>query len=274
MTRLLAAFVVLLALGSVTAAGAQTCSSHVEGVNGGVLTSDPQGPSAAAVSSSLSFPGSASIDFSTDGFGEAVQRPDGVGAVLADALFANGQLGNYVEARTTWTKTATNTSASPISYVFDFFITPPSLRIADFARLPDASMNQVEVSFQATIRANGVVVFQAGAHLAGGDLSHVLTETGTSLSPTYILAGSAFGYDFSSHADVLNLGVVGPGGTMTVEYEMIARVDTPGFETGGQAKIGDPFDLDGTPGFTGSLDEDVPLPVEKVSWGRVKNVYR
>lgn len=180
MIRLFAAVVgVLLTVNA--ASHAQTVSSSVEGANAGVFTSDPQGPSAAAVNSSVSFAGSSSIDFLVAGFGTAIQRPNGIGAVVADALFANGQTGNYVDARTTWTETVTNNAAVPVTYVFDFYITPPSLRILDYARLPDAVNNQVDVSFHVTIRANSVVVFEAEAHLRGGTNSHVLGETGTSL---------------------------------------------------------------------------------------------
>jgi hypothetical protein len=269
----IATLVGFLGVVSATAALAQTVSSNVEGNNGGVLTSDPQGPSASAVSSGLTFSGTATLDFSGDGLGQAAIRPDGIGAVLADAIFVNGMTGNFVEARTLWTDTATNNTALPVNYVFDFLITPPSLRIADFAGLPDASNNAPDISFHVTIRANSVIVFEAEAHLIGGDLSHVLVETGTSLSPSFV-PGSVFGYDFQSYTDVIGLGAVAPGGTMTVEYEMVARVDTPGFEAGGRAQIGDPFDLDGTPGFSGTLMEETPLPTENASWGQVKSLYR
>ena len=100
-TALVALLVSVCAL-TASAATAQTVTSLVEGNNRGVVTSDPQGPSAATVTSYLSFSGPATIDFSEDGFGRAVQSPDGSGAVLVDAVFANGQTGNYVEARTTW----------------------------------------------------------------------------------------------------------------------------------------------------------------------------
>jgi len=274
MTRFVtAALVGFLATVNGTATSAQTVFSTVEGVNGGVFTSDPQGPSGSAVNSGLSFAGSASLDFSVDGFGEAVQRPDGVGAVLADALFANGQTGNYVEARTSWTDTATNTSGGPIDYVFNFLITPPSLRIGDYAGISDTSPQRPDISFHVTISANNVVVFEAEAHLIGGDVSHVLNETGTSLTPSFV-AGSEFGYDFQAYSDILNLGTVANNSSITVVYEMVARVDTPGYEVGGRAQIGDPFDLDGTPGFSGTLMPDTTVAIENSTWGQIKSQYR
>jgi hypothetical protein len=55
---------------------------------------------------------------------------------------------------------------------------------------------------------------------------------------------------------------------------MVARVDTPGFEAGGSAEIGDPFNLDGTPGFTGELRPDDPVvPTESSTWGAIKSLY-
>jgi len=275
MVRIATALISLsLVLCTFSPASAQSVSSLVEGNNNGVVTSDPQGPSSTVVTSSLSFPGSATIDFSQDGFGEAVQRPDGVGAVLVDALFANGQPGNSALAQTTWTETATNLSGVPTAYTFDFLITPASLRIGDFAGLEETDIQRPDVSFLATIRVDGVPVFVAGANLIGGSVSHVLNETGTSLSPTFVGGGTVFGYDFQGFADTLDLGAVAPGASITVEYEMIARVDTPGFEAGGRAQLGDPFDLDGTPGFSGSLTPGGPVSNESSSWGRIKSLYR
>ena len=263
----------LVALGA-TATVAQTVTSNVEGNDGGVFTSDPQGPSGSAVSSALSFAGAATLDFSGTGFGKADQRPDGVGAVLTDALFANGQTGNYVESRTKWTETVTNSTGTSTNYTFDFFITPPSLRIGDYAGLEDTDPSRPDVSYLVTIRANGVTVFESGANLIGGSVSHVLNETGISLGPSAVGSGSVFGYNFLPYADALTLGPVAAGGTLTVEYEMVVRVDTPGFEAGGRAQIGDPFDLDGAPGFSGTLSPGGPVPTEETTWGRVKSLYR
>ena len=263
----------ILAVLVTSQSSAQSVSSLVEGNNNGVVTSDPQGPSSSTVSSSLTFTGPFSVDFSQDGFGNAVQRPDGVGAVLVDAVFANGQSGNFVIARTTWTETATNNGGVPINYTFDFLITPPSLRIADFAGLEETDVFRPDVSFLATIRVDGAPVFVAGANLIGGFVSHVLNETGTSLSPIFVGSGSVFGYDFQGYADGLDLGVVAAGASITVEYEMIVRVDTPGFEAGGRAQLGDPFDLDGTPGFSGGLAPGGAVPTGASTWGRIKRLY-
>lgn len=271
MKKLATSLVAVLALGlSVSAVSAQTVSSNVEGMNDGVFTADPQGPSAAVVTSFLTFIDTFDLAFSTDGFGRAIQRPDGVGAVLADAIYANGQTDNYVEATTSWEETATNNSGSAQDYVFDFLITPPSLRIGDYAGLSNTSSFPVDASFCVTILVDGNPAFTATANLIGGLAGHVLVETGTSLGPVAVGGGSEFGYDFSAYADQLALGSIPNGGSVTVTYEMKARVDAPGFETGGRAQIGDPFDLDGTPGFTGELMPSSPVATEESSWGKIK----
>jgi hypothetical protein len=269
----LAALALSVGLLFAAAASAQTVTTFVEGNEGGVVTSDPQGPSATTVTSGLDFPTTFTIDFGRDGFGRAVQDPGGSGAVVVDAIWANGQPGNYAEARATWSDTATNGGGSPASYSFDFLIAPPSLRIADFAGLTESGTQRPDVFFSAVIRVDGVLVFEATAHLIGGFVSHVLNESGTSLSPVFTGAGSVFGYDFSGYSDTLDLGSVPPGGSVTVEYEMIARVDTAGVEAGGRANFGDPFDLSGSPGFSGAITPGGPVPAGVSSVGRIKSQF-
>jgi hypothetical protein len=179
----------------------------------------------------------------------------------------------WIRSRGAQTETATNNGGVPINYTFDFLITPRSLRIADFAGLEETDVFRPDVSFLATIRVDGAPVLVAGANLIGGFVSHVLNETGTSLSPIFVGSGSVFGYDFQGHADALDLGIVAVGASITVEYEMIVRVDTPGFEAGGRAQLGDPFDLGGTPGFNGGLAPGGAVPTGVSTWGRIKRLY-
>lgn len=257
---------------------AQTVTSFVESDVAGTTTTDSQGPSATTVSSSLTVPQAGTLDFSDDGFGQATQRPSGVGGVISEALFANGGNLNSVVSRTTWSDTETNNSGAPTSYEFQYLITPARLRIGDFAGLEETDPTVPEISFEIVIRANGVAVFTAGATLRGGFVSHELIETGTSLNPSLTPNPlppftSVFGYDFGSRADTIDLGSVDDGQSITVEYEMTATVFTPGFEAGGLAAIGDPFDLDGNPGFTGMIIPGGPVATEDSSWGEVKSLY-
>jgi hypothetical protein len=269
----LAAMTIVTCLLLAAPASAQTVTTLVEGNDGGLVSSDPQGPLGTTVTSGIDFPGAFTVDFGRDGFGRAVQEPGGVGAVVADAIWANGLPGNYVVARSHWTDTATNAGSSPASYSFDFLIAPPELRIADFAGLEETDPQRPEVQFSAKITVNGVVLFEATAQLVGGSVSHALNETGTSLSPVFTGGGSVFGYDFSGYSDTLDLGSVAPGGSVIVEYEMIARVDTPGFEAGGRSNFGDPFNLGGAPGFSGAITPGGPVPTTERSFGQIKKQF-
>jgi hypothetical protein len=266
----------LLCLHVAPRASAQTVTSLVVGENVGVVTSDARGPSAEAVTSHLTFPGTYTVIPTGPGFGRASIRPDGVGAVIADATYADGGITNYVESRVTWTDSATNGGSEPAGYAFDFSITPASLRIWDYTGAAAMEAHAPDISFRAVIRANGVSVFEAGAVLRGGIESHTLTESGSSLGPSFVGtgAGNVFGYDFMPHSGSVDLGTVGPGESVTVEYEMVARVAARGTELGGRARLGDPFDLAASPGFSGTIVPAPPTPAVASSWARVKALYR
>lgn len=74
-----------------------------------------------------------------------------------------------------------------------------------------------------------------------------LTESGTDLGGTaYSDVGfpnNVFGYRFDPLFTTIALGNINP--TDVVTYTMEVSVSGPGFETGGYARIGDPFDLIG-----------------------------
>jgi hypothetical protein len=72
-------------------------------------------------------------------------------------------------------------------------------------------------------------------------------------------SGSGYGYTFGNYSETLNLG------TMTADFtiETIIAVATsfPGYECGARALIGDPGNLNNSPGFTGILQTGGPAPV-------------
>ena len=260
---------------SATTVQAQTVSSNVEGSVGGAATvSDPQGPSTTGdVQSSGQWIDGFDFDFAGPAFGEAAQRLSGVGAVAVEGLFADGSQSNAITATTTWTDSATNNSAGPTSFSFTFLISPAELSLRDFAGLEITDPVVPEAEFELSITANGVQIFQSSALLRGGNISHSLTETGTSLGPVAGPSPGPVSYDFQPFGDVLALGTFNPGESVTVIYEMRASIDSPGFETGGRARVGDPFDLDGMPGFTGSIIPDNPVATSSSSWGQLKSLY-
>ena len=271
-------FLVLLSI-SLTfapAAFAQTVSTSVDVNLAGVLTSDAQGPTSATDASSFLDPLGVALmlDPGRDGYGRASQNLNGVGAVACEGLFNNSDPTNSIVSNTLWTKTATNGTAGPVNYVFNFLIAPPALRLADFLGVDAATANAPDVEFHLEIRSNSVVVFSATATMVGGVNGHSLTESGTSMSPVFVAeTADVFGYNFSSFSDTIDLGVFSSGQSVTVEYQMTTEVVSGGFETGGRAAVGDPFDLSGVPGFDGELVENGAVPVGDASFGAVKTRY-
>ena len=266
-----------LSLVSAPAALAQTVSSSVQANLAGVITTDEQTPTSTINALSFLVPAGVTTmeDFARAGYGRAAQNLDGVGAVACEGVFVNADPTNSIVSNTLWTTSATNTTTGPVSYAFNFVIAPPALRLADYAGLDALTPNAPTTTFILEIRSNGAVVFHAEASMVGGINGHNLTETGTSLNPVFVvgLTSAVFGYDFDSVTDVIDLGSFNPGETVTVEYQMTASVVSGGFEVGGRAAVGDPFDLSGTPGFTGDLVTNTPVPVEDKSFGRVKAQY-
>lgn len=264
----------LITLAAATAAVAQSVSSSVDANVAGVITSDTTAlTSVADAQSALNPLGSASLDFARDGFGRAAQNRNGIGAVTVEAVFANADPNNSVVAHTLWTDSATNNTTGPVVYEFTYLIAPAQLRLADYAGASAGSPGAPDASFDLVIRSNGVVVFSSSASMVGGFNGHSFTETGTSLNPVFVPGSSVFGYDFDSAVGTINLGSFAPGQTVTVEYEMTASVVTAGFELGGRAAVGDPFDLSGTPGFTGTFIANGVVAVENESVGQLKSRY-
>jgi hypothetical protein len=214
------------------------------------------------------------MDLGRQGYGHAVQNRDGVGAVSCEGVFSNADPSNSIVSHTYWTDSATNTTASPITYEFSYEIAPPRLRLYDHTGVSDATAGAPEVSFVLEIRANGVVVFSSSATMVGGTAGHNLTESGSSLNPVAVsISPYIFGYDFDPSIGTINLGSFNPGESVTVEYEMTTSMSTAGVETGGRAAVGDPFDLGGSPGFSGTFTGNGTVPTTETSFGGIKASY-
>ncbi len=177
-------------------------------------------------------------------------------ALSADATFYNG--GSAVQSitsRTTWQESPLVSGPNAIT----LFIKPGELTFSDFAGV-GLTAPTIEVSYLIELKLNGARVFYSEAMLRGGRVAHTLTESGTDLGGTFF-ADSSFpsnvrGYRFDPYTATIPLGVLTTADS--VEYIMEARVSGPGFETGGRATIGDPFDLTGggsTIAFTGAVPE-------------------
>jgi hypothetical protein len=178
-------------------------------------------------------------------------------ALSADGMFFRG--GSNVQSltsRTTWQESPLVAGPNAIT----LFIKPGELMFSDFAGM-DLTAPTIEASYLIDLRLNGASVFSSEAVLRGGKNGHLLTESGTDLGGTYFTdvdyPSNIQGYRFDSFIANIPLGVLAT--TDVVEYVMQARVSGPGFETGGRASIGDPFDLAGG-GSSISFAGPVPEP--------------
>jgi len=88
-------------------------------------------------------------------------------------------------------------------------------------------------------------------------LGHTLTDLGGTFFTHADYPFNVRGYRFDPYVATIPLGVLAT--TDVVEYVMQARVSGPGFETGGRAVIGDPFDLAGS-GSSITFAAQVPEP--------------
>jgi hypothetical protein len=73
-------------------------------------------------------------------------------------------------------------------------------------------------------------------------------------------------YESMGASDTLNLGNLAPGDTITLRYSMKVSVTAPPFEAGAIATIGDPNNLLGTPGVTGTLTGPGVVPLPSAVW--------
>ena len=226
---------------------------------------DNQGPqSGGTLTSQVEDPGFGSL-YIADSFGPATAiatlSNTGSGAVTANGFFALPMM--EMSASATWSDTMTNTGAIATGYDFDFTITP--------AILAAGSNNSTSTAqFAIDILLDGISIFDAGATLEHTFFTSSLTETGsTSLNPTFNLVTDIFGTDVDSYTfdgleSTLSLGTLAPGESLTVEYIMTVMTFHGG-EAGAFATVGDPFDINGNPGFSGGIVA-APVPVPAAFW--------
>lgn len=177
-------------------------------------------------------------------------------ALTADGTFYRG--GSNVQSitsRTTWQDSPLVAGLNSIT----LFIKPGELTFSDFAGI-GLNAPTIEASYLIELKLNGAPVFSSEAVLRGGKNGHTLTKNGTDLGDTYFadanFPSNVQGYRFDSYMATIPLGVLAT--TDVVEYVMQARISGPGFETGGRAVIGDPFDVAGGGSsirFTGQVPE-------------------
>jgi len=174
------------------------------------------------------------------------ETPLGIFSTLvADATFFNGSSSFLsMTSRTTWEESPPLSGPTDIT----LFIKPGELAILDFASISFSHASSA--SFHIELSVNGSVVLFSDALLQGGPTGLVLTESGVDLGGTAFsdpdFPQNVRGYRFDSLFTTVNLGNLTTSDV--VRYVMEVNVRGQGFETGGYARVGDPFDLTGTGG--------------------------
>lgn len=193
--------------------------------------------------SRCSITGSCAVGAVTSANASATQQETPFGtfsSLVADATFYNGS-SSYLSmtARTTWEESPSASGPTNISLL----IKPGELAIVDFASI--VFSHDSSASFRIELSVNGSAVFASEAVLRGGPTGLVLSESGTDLGGT-AFADASFpqnvrGYRFDPLLTTLDLGNLTTSDV--VRYTMEVTVRAQGFETGGYARVGDPFDL-------------------------------
>ena len=227
--------------------------AHIDGI------SDPQGPATIGTLTSQVLDFTASdFEFAGPALAGATANDSGGAALGVEGIFFFGQPFVPMDASTTFADQFTNTTGIAQNYVYDFQISGASLAIADYAGMSNTVLphpnSMFEIGVTASVDGNDDFI-NSTATLAGGILSHNLATGGSDpLGSTFYSdpSGNIFGYDF----DTLNgqfTGVILPGDTLTIMADLSVSVETPGFETGGAAYIGDPFNTSIPGGFSSNL---------------------
>ena len=221
--------------------------------NGRISTwDDPEGPvSSGSILSNVTHSALADSAWSSPGYAKAAANSDGKTAVAIDALGATG--GDWTLSAISHTFDTITVSGST-AYTYDFSVDGPLLEIFDWCYGPS-----MMAGYTMEILVNGSSEWSSWATLQGGnDPGYTLIQGGTDLGATQF-SGSGYGYTFGNYSETLNLG------TMTADFtiETIIAVATsfPGYECGARALIGDPGNLNNSPGFTGILQTGGPAPV-------------
>lgn len=241
-----AAALACFAFASAPMVNAATITTFAEADWEGIFVSDPQGPanSGTLISSADANGGSAT----------ALQTAAGVAAVRATGGSANGELGNTLVARSTWSETFTNNSAVGQQYIANLSIPQIILALSDGTSF--APSDRLEASYSIALKVDDAIVFSSEAFLRSGNPGHELFESGVDLGG--VLTGPDVEYTFAPFSAGVNLGVFAPNSIFVVTYTIESAINIPGFEVFAESRIGDPINIDGT-----SIDitaSPVPVP--------------
>ena len=197
----------------------------------------------------------------------------GESAARVDGLFYSGIDNNLLEANAKFTEQFTNNSTVDWKFDYGYSLGNPTLMIADYAGM--SYLNEPHTNayfdFEVTIDFGGgaSTVISSNALLEGGIIDHNLTTGGTDPLTGFYFENdpdfpNVFGYDFTGFSGGLS-SLARPGQTVKITSSITVGLQTPGFETGGSAWIGDPYNVGLDPGMLSGDLIITPVP-EMETW--------
>ena len=248
-------------------AEAVTFSVHTAVGDDAGLLDDFQGPATAGSLLSTSVDaGGSSLDFSGDAVSRAVGDENGLAAVSTEGVYACGSCLFLQTADSLSESSFTNTSASAVTFTYDFFINGPLVELVDFAIVDEFAglSSNAQASVTMTTSGGASDSFFASLLLTGGLGHHTVDAVGG--NTTFFNTANGFGYKMDDLTGVFT-GTLAVGESVTFETSLLASIAGPGFEVGGIAKIGDPNNLAITPGVSNGFSvSSVPVPSPTTAW--------
>jgi len=277
MHRSLVAFSFMLAVAH--ASGAATISTSASAGFAASPVTDADGP---AISGQILSEAITPVDAITNMTARSALDVDGNSAVSLEGVYipsskphlAGSDFPQVTDAVTTWTSTVTNNSDASHPYFYSFLLHPITLTNYDNS-IPNTDPLATVTSFAVEVRANGNLVFEAGALLKGSFNGRSLTKFGTDLGGVFGNNEFAIFYGFAQYQARIPVGSVAPGESITIEAKLIAHTEATFNGSGGNVSMGDPLDLKGDPGVSSvifSIDDSVDAA--PVSWSTAKRLYR
>ncbi len=142
------------------------------------------------------------------------------GFVNASGVMGVGNYGNGTsyssQSELSWSDSYTNTSATAEDISFDFLIWGGALSTWGV----DTTGESAESSYWIDILVNGASLWSSSASLTSATTGTSLNETGTSLGGTFSTSSTGGSYYWDDSTTTLDLGTLGVGETLTLEYIM------------------------------------------------------
>ncbi len=142
------------------------------------------------------------------------------GFVNASGVMGVGNYGDGTsyssQSELSWSDSYTNTSATAEDISFDFLIWGGSLNTWG----ADTTGESAESSYWIDILVNGASLWSSSASLTSATTGTSLNETGTSLGGTLSTYSDGGYYSWADSTTTLDLGTLGAGETLTLEYIM------------------------------------------------------